>query len=48
MKKEKKLEEVVLSFINEIISLWSQMTDEEKLEKVKQFRTEIEKTIKSN
>ena len=48
MKKEKKLEEKVLSFINEIISLWSQMTDEKKLEKMKQFRTEIEKTIKSN
>lgn len=42
MKKEKKLEEEILSFVNEIISLWSQMTDEQKLEKIKQFRKKIE------
>tara|TARA_S200002703_G_scaffold96071_1_gene83030 strand:- start:476 stop:619 length:144 start_codon:yes stop_codon:yes gene_type:complete len=46
MKKEKDLKEKVLASLNAIISLWSQMTDEQKLEKVKQFRTEIEENYK--
>ena len=48
MKKEKKIEEEVVGFMKEIISLQTQMTDEEKLEKMKQFKTEIEKTIKTS
>lgn len=45
MKREELLKEI-MEFLPELISLWSQMTDKEKLEKVKQFRTKIEENYK--